>query len=116
MKIPPVPIAGAFSEALATILEKKVLRKKKVSYIEYNTFGFLSIIVLFIPLIPLLYHFFPQNFPVAINQEAFTPLNLLIFFGVMVSALIANLLTYYAMKWEKITELEPLRLLQPLLQ
>jgi len=31
MKIPPIPIAGAFSEALATILEKKVLRKKKVN-------------------------------------------------------------------------------------
>ena len=104
MEIPLIQFTGSLSEASATILEKKVLRKKKVSYIEYNTFGFLSIIILFIPLIPLLYHFFPQNFPVTINQEAFTPLNLLIFFGVMVSALIANLLTYYAMKWEKITD------------
>lgn len=109
-----IPFGGALTEAWATILEKTVLRKKKVDSIEYNTFGFLSIIILLIPLIPLLYYIFPSQFPITINKEAFIPINLLILLGVIVFALIANLLTFYAMKWEKITELEPLRLLQPM--
>jgi drug/metabolite transporter (DMT)-like permease len=69
---------------------------------------------LLIILLPILYYFIPQDFPINIDHQAFTPINLTILIGVMILALIANLLTFYAMKWEKITELEPLRLLQPL--
>ena len=114
MKLPLIPFTGAFFEALATIMEKKILRKKKIDYKEYNMIGFLSIIILLIPIIILLYYLSPSEFAIKINQQAFTPLNIIILVGVIIFALIANLFTYYAMKWEKITELEPLRLLQPL--
>lgn len=49
-----------------------------------------------------------------ISPEAFQLKNVLIMLSIIVFASLANLLTFYAMKWEKITEMEPLRLFQPL--
>lgn len=109
-----IPFFGALSEAVGTIIERNILRKRKIDSREYNIFSFLAISLLLVPVIILLYLFFPQSFPIKIDSQAFSSLNLLILLGVIVFSIIANLLAFYALKWEKMTEVEPLRLLQPM--
>jgi drug/metabolite transporter (DMT)-like permease len=49
-----------------------------------------------------------------VDPAAWLPINLLILSGIVFFSIIANLLSYYAIKWEKLTNLEPVRLLEPL--
>lgn len=105
---------GAFLEGVGTILEKKTLRIKGVNYKNYIPFGFLLIVLAAIPIFFILSSIFPQIFNWKITQEAFELKNILIFSLIILTAILANLLVYYAMKWEKITELEPIRLSQSL--
>jgi drug/metabolite transporter (DMT)-like permease len=100
-----IPIIGSILEAGGMIIEKKILRKKSVNYKNYTVFGFLAIVLI---MIPFLYFFWN------IKQPAFELKNLVLFFLVVISALIANLLTFYSLKRENLTELEPIRLMQPL--
>jgi drug/metabolite transporter (DMT)-like permease len=107
MPIPLLPFAasGAVSEATATVIEKNILRKRKVEYKSYTVWGFLVISLL---MALIVWKFWK------ISPEAFQLKNVLIMLSIIVFASLANLLTFYAMKWEKITEMEPLRLFQPL--
>jgi drug/metabolite transporter (DMT)-like permease len=114
MKLTAIPFAGAFSEALGMILEKKILRKKKVDTRAYNTFSFFWISVLAILSGLVLGTFFPELFSLKFNPETIQLKNIAIMLGVIVSSVAANLFTFYAMKWEKLTEIEPMRLMQPL--
>lgn len=109
-----IPFLGALSEATGTIIEKKVLRKKRVDFRAYNTFSFLAIILMLIPLLFILNFIFPEKFPITINSEAFILKNIIILLGVIFFSILANLFVFYAMKWEKMTEIEPMRLMQPL--
>jgi len=115
-KLFPMSLAafGAFLEAAGTIIEKKILRKHNVDSKSYTVLEFIAILAAAIPVFLILSVFFPQIFAWKITPEAFQLKNLLIFLAIIVSALFANLLTFYALKWEKVTELEPIRLLQPL--
>jgi drug/metabolite transporter (DMT)-like permease len=112
----PISLAtfGAFLEAAGTIIEKKILRKHNLDSKSYTVLEFIAIIIAAIPIFLILNSFFPQIFSWKITPEAFELKNLLIFGLIVVSALFANLFVFYAMKWEKITELEPIRLMQPL--
>jgi drug/metabolite transporter (DMT)-like permease len=105
---------GALLEGIGTILEKKTLRIKGVSYQNYITIGFLLIVLASIPVFLVLSSFFPQIFNWRIASEAFQLKNILIFTSVIIISVIANMFVYYAMKWEKITELEPIKLSQAL--
>jgi len=107
MPIPLLPFAasGAVSEATATVIEKNILRKRKIDYKAYTVWGFL-VISLIMALI--VWKFW------GIKTEAFQLKNILIMAFIILTSALANLLTFYAMKWEKITEMEPLRLFQPL--
>ena len=49
-----------------------------------------------------------------LNVQALELNNLLIFLGVVVSATVANFLVFYAEKGEKLTNLEPVKILEPL--
>lgn len=109
-----IPFFGALSEAVGTVLEKNILRKKGLEPRQYNLFSFLAISLLLLPIIVILFFISPENFPLSVNIQAFTTLNIFILFGVIIFSVLANLFTFYALKWEKITELEPFRLLQPL--
>jgi len=109
-----IPLLGAFSEGAGTVLEKKILMKRKLETRTYNTFSFMAIVILLIPLIFIANHFLPTQFPTQINIEAFLPLNLLLLLGVIIVSIFANLFTFYALKWENMTELEPMRLMQPM--
>jgi drug/metabolite transporter (DMT)-like permease len=109
-----IPFTGAVAEAAGTIYEKIILRKKKVDYRVYNVFSFFSITIIVVFAILLLGKFFPSIFGFKILQEAFQLKNIFIMSIVIIFSIAANLTLFYATKWEKITNLEPVRLLQPL--
>ncbi len=99
------PIIGALALAIGTIREKIVLRKRKVNIKLYQTAGFLAIVLVMLPFI----YFFWKMTP-----EAFELKNLLIFSLVIIFSIAANLFAFYSLKWEKVTKIEPARILEPL--
>jgi len=100
-----IPIFGALALATGTILEKIVLRKRKVNIKLYQTACFLAIVL---AMVPFIYFFWKME------AQALQLGNILIFLAVIVSALIANIFVFYSLKWEKITNIEPARILEPL--
>ncbi len=100
-----LPIIGSVIEAAGTILEKKVLRKHKIDHKNYAVYSFLAIVIAMLPLVGFLWK---------IEPEAFSVKNLLMFAFVVITSIIANLFAFYSLKRKEITELEPIRLMQPL--
>ncbi len=100
-----IPIIGALALAVGTILQKTVLKRKRIDIKLYHVLEFLAIVAVMIPLI-----FFFWN----IESEAFQLKNILIFSVVIVFSIFANLFMFYSMKWEKISSLEPAKILEPL--
>ena len=100
-----LPVLGAIALAGGTILERIVLRKKKVGVNLYQTASFLAIVIF---LLPLIYFFWKMD------PGAMEPKNIVIFFLVIFFSIIANLLVFYSLKWEKVGNLEPARILEPL--
>jgi drug/metabolite transporter (DMT)-like permease len=99
------PILGAVALAGGTIFEREMLRKKGMDIKKYQTLELLGITI---AIIPLLYFFWK------FNLQALQLKNVLIFIGVVVAAFIANIFTFYSMKGEKINNLEPAKMLEPL--
>ena len=99
------PIIGAAALATGTILEKFILKKKKINITLYQTAGFLAIVL---SMLPFIYFYWK------IDPSALLTKNLIIFGLVIIISIIANLLVFYSMKWEKISNLEPARVLEPL--
>jgi len=100
-----IPILGAAALASGTIFEKIVLKMRKVNIRQYQTLSFLSIVLIMLPFI----YFFWKTTP-----EAFQTKNILIFLLIVVCSVIANLFVFYSLKWEKVTNIEPARVLEPL--
>lgn len=100
-----LPFIGALAEGAIAILEKKVLRKRKVDFKHFTVFVFFTAMVL---MIPLMFFFWD------VKPEAYSFFNLIILGGIVILAVIANLCVFYAIKWEKLTEIEPVILFQPL--
>lgn len=100
-----LPIFGAVAMASGTILEKIVLRKKKIDVKLYQVAGFLAIVLVMVPFI----YFFWKLDPLAWELK-----NIFIFTLVVFFSIIANLLVFYSLKWEKLSNLEPARILEPL--
>lgn len=100
-----LPVLGAVALAGGTILERVVLRMKKVGVELYQTASFLAIVI---SMLPLLYFFW------RLDSGAMEPKNIVIFFLVVFFSTIANLLVFYSLKWEKVGNLEPARVLEPL--
>jgi len=99
------PIIGAVALASLTILEKIVLKNKKINIKTFQTTGFLSAVLVMIPFI----YFFWKLDPIALQ-----PVNIGIFLGVVLISLLANLSLFYALKWEKVSNLEPALIMEPL--
>jgi drug/metabolite transporter (DMT)-like permease len=98
-------VMGAFAYAWATIKEKIILSKKSISVQFYQTYGFLAIVLVMAPFVFLFMH---------VSKDAYTLKNILILLLVVALATIANYLSFYAMKGEKISKLEPAMLMLPL--
>jgi drug/metabolite transporter (DMT)-like permease len=100
-----IPILGALAAGAGTVLEKAILKHKKIGIKLYQITGFLAIIL---AMIPLLFFFWK------LDTQAFSLNNLLLFLGIVISATIANFLVFYSEKGEKLTNLEPIKILEPL--
>jgi drug/metabolite transporter (DMT)-like permease len=100
-----IPIFGALALASGTILEKMILRRKTLDIRLYQVLSFLAIIAVMVPFIWFFWH---------VDSEALEVKNIIIFGIIILFSIIANILTFYSMKWEKITNLEPARILEPL--
>ena len=100
-----IPILGALALATGTILTKVVLRGKKVNIKLFQTACFLSAVLVMIPFI-----YFFWN----LTSEAFELKNIVIFSLIILFSMIANLAFFYSMKREKISNLEPAIILEPL--
>ena len=97
-----IPLTGALLEGSGMTIEKKILRKHKVNYKNYIVYGFLALVLIMLPLT-----FFFWN----IKPEAYLLNNVLIFTGVIFFSILGNLLIFYSLKRETLTELEPIRLM-----
>ncbi len=100
-----IPILGALALASGTILQKLVLKRKRIDIKFYQTMEFFSIVLVMLPLM----YFFWQ-----IDLQAFQIKNIFIFALVIIFSILANLFTYYSMKWEKVSNIEPAKILEPL--
>jgi drug/metabolite transporter (DMT)-like permease len=100
-----IPILGAIALASGTILQKIVLRRKRINIKFYQTAEFFVIVL---AMLPLIYFFW------RLDAEAFQTKNLFIFSLVIIFSIAANLFTYYSMKWEKVSNIEPAKILEPL--
>jgi len=96
---------GALMLAGETVLERMVLKRKEVEVNFYQTFVFLSAIIV---MLPFLYFFWKTN-PLALQAH-----NILIFAVVIFFATIGNLFLFYSLKKDTVTNLEPALVLQPL--
>jgi drug/metabolite transporter (DMT)-like permease len=100
-----IPFLGALALSAGTVLEKILLKKKKLNIKIYQTASFLSIVLLMIPLL----YFFWRFDPNALELK-----NVLIFSGVIIVAVLANSFALYSLKGEKVSITEPARILEPL--
>ena len=100
-----LPIIGAFLEAAGMILEKRVLKSRKLDYRNYTVFGFLGILLVMAPFLYWIWR---------IDSSFWNVWPMLTFSFVVITALAANLLIFYSLKRENIGEFEPLWLMQPL--
>ncbi len=99
------PVLGALALASGTILERIVLKKRKIEVKSYQTLSFLAIVL---AILPFVYFFWK------LDSSALELKNILIFALVILFSIIANLFVFYSMKWEKITNIEPAKILEPL--
>jgi drug/metabolite transporter (DMT)-like permease len=99
------PIIAAIALAGGTVLEREILKGKGITIKQYQILGFLVIAII---LLPLLYFFWKMD------AEALQLKNILIFAGVVLASLLANWFSFYSMKGEKVSNLEPAKMLEPL--
>jgi len=100
-----IPIIGALLEASGMIIEKKIMKKKNIDYKTFTVYGFLAIVAVMFPFI-----FFFWN----INPDLLQIKNIMIFLLIVIFALIANVLIFYSLKRETMSEFEPINMMQPL--
>ncbi len=105
IKIIYLPLFGAILEGAGVILQKRVLRNHKINSQNYLVYGFLAIVLVMLP-----FSFFFWE----ISPEAKSLTNIIIFLSIVIISIIANILIIYSLKKENITEIEPIRLMQPL--
>jgi len=100
-----LPVLGALALGVGTIIQKTILNKRKIDIKLYQTIEFLAIVGAMLPFIYFFWGF---------NSEAFELKNIFILVLVIGFSIIANLFVFYSMKWEKVTRLEPAKILEPL--
>jgi drug/metabolite transporter (DMT)-like permease len=99
------PILGALALATGTLVERIVLMKESIKTKQYQALQFLAITII---MIPFLFFFWK------LSPKVFLPKNLLILLGVVILSLAANWFTFTSMKWQKLSNLEPAKMTEPL--
>jgi len=100
-----IPVLGAIALGAGTILQKIVLKRRKINIKLYQSAEFLAIVL---AMLPFIYFFWK------LDPQALTTTNIFIFSLVIIFSMTANLFVYYSMKWEKVSNLEPAKILEPL--
>ena len=100
-----LPILGSLFLATGTIMQKSLLKKKRIGI---HFFHILELIAVLLAMTPFIYFFWD------INPQAFEIKNLFILSIVVLFSLLASLFTFYSMKWEKVSNIEPAKILEPL--
>lgn len=100
-----LPILGALALATGTIIERLILKRKNISIKFYETYSFLAIILVMLPFVFLFWK---------VSPEALNAKNILLFVVIAITAVLANLFTYFSMKWEKVSNLEPAKITEPI--
>ncbi len=100
-----LPILGAAALATGTIIERLILKRKNISVKFYETYSFLAIVLVMLPFVFLFWK---------VSPEALTTKNILIFALISFTAVLANLFTYYSIKGEKVSNLEPAKVTESL--
>jgi drug/metabolite transporter (DMT)-like permease len=100
-----LPVLGAAALASGTIFQKLILKRKKISIQLYQILEFFAIVL---AMLPLIYFFW------RVDPQAYQIRNLFIFSLVIIFSIAANLFTYYSMKWEKVSNIEPAKILEPI--
>ncbi|MGV8152341.1 MAG: EamA family transporter [Candidatus Nanoarchaeia archaeon] len=100
-----IPIIGALLESTGMILEKIILKEKTVNYKNFLVYSFLGVLLV---MLPFVYFFWD------VSPKAYELKNILIFFGIILVAILANLCLFFALKRENLSAIEPVLLMQPL--
>lgn len=100
-----LPVIGSLAYATVTVLQRTVLKNKNIKIKKYQPVEFLAVVIAMLPFIWFLWR---------IDTQAFELTNILILGVIVIFSIIANLFMYYSMKWEKISNLEPAKVLEPL--
>lgn len=100
-----IPILGAFILATGTVVQRSVLKKRKININLFQSAQFAAIVI---ACLPFLYFFWK------LEPGFLTLANIGIFFLIIIFSLIAIRFSLYSMKWEKITHIEPAKILEPL--
>ncbi len=99
------PLVGAIALASLTIMEKIVLRKRKIKITLFQTATFFAAVLV---MLPFLYFFWK------LEPQALNPVNILIFLGIILVSVFANIFSFFALKGEKVSNLEPALIMEPL--
>ena len=99
------PILGAVALATGLVIQRTILKKRKINIKLFQSAEFLAITL---ALLPFIYFFWK------LDTQAFEIKNILIFSSIILFSIAANLFTYYSMKWENLSNLEPAKILEPL--
>ncbi len=100
-----IPILGSIANAAGTTLQKAIMKNRNMGVRKYQTIEFLSIILFMLLFIPFFWK---------IDSEAFKLKAFFIFLGVVLISFFGNLFMNYSMKKEKINNIEPIKILEPL--
>ena len=99
------PALGALFLAIGIVLERFVLKSKKISVTLYQSTSFIAIVLSMIPFIYFFWRF---------DAQALQSQNLFLFILVVLLSIVANLFLFYSVKGEKIVKLEPAKALEPM--
>lgn len=99
------PFLGAMALAVGTILERVTLKRKKTAINTHHCLEFFFVVLAMLPFVYFFWH---------VSPEAWEGKNLFILFLVIIFSLIANFLTFYSLKGDKISNIEPAKIFEPL--
>jgi drug/metabolite transporter (DMT)-like permease len=99
------PILGALAMAMAVIGERFVLMKEIIKTKQYQVLQFIGITLF---LIPFLFFFWK------LDSLALKPINIFILLSITAISILANWFTFTSMKWQKLSNLEPAKMTEPL--
>jgi drug/metabolite transporter (DMT)-like permease len=99
------PFLGALALAVGTIMERLTLKKKQTDIIFHHCLEFFFVVLAMLPFLYFFWH---------VSPEAWDGKNIFILALVIFFSMIANFFTFYSLKWDKVSNIEPAKIFEPL--